>query len=131
MFLNTRKIQLGSKWLTLSEYTALDRIADLRYSAGLAPIQALSEDASHAEKLEASCRREESVLDLVAYGIALSLNHAHPDERGLEVVKEEIKSSWPNAKVNEAYELLKQLNSPESLNEDGAREAEDVTPQKS
>ncbi|HAS6087756.1 phage minor tail protein domain-containing protein [Vibrio vulnificus] len=131
MFLKTRKIQLGSKWLTLSEYTALDRIADLRYSAGLVPIPVLSDEATHAEKLEASCLHEESVLDLVAYGIALSLHHAHPDERGLEVVKEEIKSSWPNAKVNEAYELLKELNSPESLNEDDSQESEDATPQKS
>lgn len=127
--LRTQKLKVGIETFVLSEFTALDRINELRYSIQMKPATPLPEEASREEKLTASIQQEEQILDQVAYSIALSLMHGNAIDDDVMDVKEKIKF-WPNRKVNQAYEILKSLNSIPA-DDDETPTDEDVTLEKS
>lgn len=127
--LRTQKLKVGIETFVLSEFTALDRIEELRYSIQMKPATPLPEEASREEKITASIQQEEQILDQVAYSIALSLMHGNAIDDDVMDVKEKIKF-WPNRKVNQAYEILKSLNSIPA-DDDETPPDEDVTLEKS
>ncbi|EGQ9818951.1 hypothetical protein FV768_23830 [Vibrio parahaemolyticus] len=138
-FLNTLPLQVGKESFIISEFTALDRLHDLKYETELPKMVPPKEDALEKEKIEYGLYREETVLDQVSHSIALSLAHSHSGDDACKApydhvlyLQNMIKSQWPNRKVNEAYEKLKVLNDPNfEPEEDDQAPKEPPTPEKS
>lgn len=138
MYLNTLTLAVGSRTFLLSEFTALDRMHDLKYVADLPTMDVPEDDASNQEKTAYGLYREEITLDQVSHSIALSLAHNVVFDDGLShcehiaSLQVMVKEQWPNKKVNEAYEKLTQLNDPNFEPEpDGVTTSEEeVTPEK-
>lgn len=140
-FLNVLPLSVGTTTFFISEFTALDRLRDLEYTVEQPEEEAPKDNASDKEKMAYGLRREQVILDQVTHSIALSLSHHHrSDDASVHEyehilgLQKTIQEEWPNRKVNEAYELLKKLNSPNfepDEESDPQAQQEPPTPEKS
>lgn len=129
--LKTEPIRIGSETYLLSEYTALDRLLDMEYAVSQPAIPEPDEEDTLA-KAKHQIAVERRQLNLVSHSIALSL--PHNNECFAEVPTSElqqiIQAQWPNRKLNQAYELVWNLNRTPDTDDQPDVASEDVTPEK-
>lgn len=117
-YLKTETIYLGKTPFVLSEYTAYDRILDMEYALKRGDAPKIDPDAPHEERVHNAVERESYYVDLMAHSLALSLLHCEENDfpsRNLEAIQSDIRQNWPNNAINLAFQVLRELNKPMTI----------------
>lgn len=119
-YLKTETIYLGKTPFVLSEYTAHDRILDMEYALKRGDAPKIDPDAPHEERVDNAVERESYHLDLMAHSLALSLLHCKENNfptRNLDAIQSDIRQNWPNNAINLAFQILRELNKPMTIDQ--------------
>ncbi|EPP5712254.1 phage minor tail protein domain-containing protein [Vibrio cholerae] len=117
-YLKTETIYLGKTPFVLSEYTAYDRILDMEYALKRGDAPKIDPDAPHEERVHNAVELESYYVDLMAHSLAISLLHCKENDfpsRNLEAIQSDIRQNWPNNAINLAFQVLRELNKPMTI----------------